>query len=584
MAKLKNKKTTKIKRLLVTFILLLIVSIPILLFPPFNKKIYPNIKVTGIEIGNLSKDEAINKLKTKTVAPTKITLKLDNFNSEISLSELDFSINYEKTIDRAYNYSNTGNYLKDLVTKISLLSQPKDLVFEIDINKSKLLESLVITSSKIGSPAIDPSAKIVGKEIVINPGKDGLEIDISKLEHEIDYSLSTLGGNSFDIPMRNVSVSLDNKKQEEYKNLTEKLIGKKIDFKLEFDSYLLDDRLLVSFVEPNGEFNDTKIKNEVTKISTSLNRNPQNSVFIVEDKKVKEFVPSKDGVTVDEDKLMKIINDHLKLLLTGNEVAYILDIPVVKNPAKIKNEDVNSLGINELLGKGSSNFKGSIPNRIYNVNLAQSKFKGTLIAPGETFSFNKILGDVSSLTGYKSAYVIQDGKTVLGDGGGVCQVSTTLFRAVLAAGLPIIERRAHSYRVGYYEQGFPPGLDATVFYPTTDFKFKNDTSAHLLIQPTIDLNKLTLNFEIYGTSDGRIAETTKPTIASSTAPGPDVYVDDPSLPMGTTKQIEHRAWGAKVIFDYKVTRNGEEITSQKFISNYRPWQAVYLKGTGSIVN
>jgi len=208
-----------------------------------------------------------------------------------------------------------------------------------------------------------------------------------------------------------------------------------------------------------------------------------------------------------------------------------------------------------------------------------SKFKGILVPPNEEVSFNNILGDVSSLTGYKAAYVIKDGKTVLGDGGGVCQVSTTLFRALLDAGLPITERRAHAYRVGYYEQGFPPGLDATVYYPTTDLKFKNDTPAYILIQPTINLTDLSLVFEIYGTDDGRVATTTKPVITSQTAPPPDLYVDDPTLPLGTIKQIEHKAWGAKVIFDYKVTRGEETLIDQKFVSNYRAWQAVYLRGT-----
>jgi len=198
---------------------------------------------------------------------------------------------------------------------------------------------------------------------------------------------------------------------------------------------------------------------------------------------------------------------------------------------------------------------------------------------GSSISFNNVLGDVSAFTGYKQAYVIMDGKTVLGDGGGVCQVSTTLFRALLSAGLPIVERRAHAYRVGYYEQGFPPGLDATVYSPTTDLKFTNDTPAHILIQPKIDTNNLSLVFEIYGTNDGRVATTTKPVITSQTAPPADLYVDDPTIPAGTVKQIEHKAWGAKVIFDYNVVRNGETLINQRFTSNYRSWGAVFLRGT-----
>ncbi|MEK7112330.1 MAG: VanW family protein, partial [Patescibacteria group bacterium] len=145
---------------------------------------------------------------------------------------------------------------------------------------------------------------------------------------------------------------------------------------------------------------------------------------------------------------------------------------------------------------------------------------------------------------------------------------------------PIIERRAHSYRVAYYEQDSLPGLDATVYDPTADLKFKNDTPAHILIQPIVDTKKATLVFEIYGTSDGRTSTISKPVVANVVPPPEDLYTDDPTLPAGKIKQIDYKAWGAKVTFNYKVERGGENIYQKTFVSNYRPWQAVYLRGTG----
>ncbi len=168
----------------------------------------------------------------------------------------------------------------------------------------------------------------------------------------------------------------------------------------------------------------------------------------------------------------------------------------------------------------------------------------------------------------------------MGDGGGVCQVSTTLFRAALKAGLPILQRQAHAYRVSYYEQDSPPGFDATVYDPTADLKIKNDTPAHILIQPTFDSKKMILTFDIYGTSDGRIATTSKPKITDQVAPPEDLYQNDPTLPAGTIKQIDWKAWGSKATFNYSVERNNEIIYKKTFVSNYRPWQAVYLRGTG----
>ena len=231
-----------------------------------------------------------------------------------------------------------------------------------------------------------------------------------------------------------------------------------------------------------------------------------------------------------------------------------------------------------MVGKGISYFRGSIPSRIHNIQLASLKMNGILIPPGETFSFNKTLGDVSQSTGYQEAYIIKEGRTILGDGGGVCQVSTTLFRAVLNAGLPILERHAHAYRVSYYEQNSDVGLDATVFDPTADLKIKNDTLAHLLIQTQFDPKNSRLTFELYGTSDGRKITLSKSRIWDQTPPPPDLYQDDPTLPPGKVKQIDWKAWGAKVAFDYKVERNGEILQNRTFYSNYRPWQAIYLRG------
>jgi len=295
---------------------------------------------------------------------------------------------------------------------------------------------------------------------------------------------------------------------------------------------------------------------------------------------VREFAPAKDGVKVKEELLKEMIVGNLRTLETSEEKILNIDVPFEATSPEIKTGDVNDMGIKELIGRGSSRFRGSISSRIYNLTLAASRFNGILIEPGEVFSFNQVLGEVSAETGYKQAYIIKDGRTELDDGGGVCQVSTTFFRAVLDTGLPVIERRAHAYRVGYYEQDSLVGFDATVYEPTTDFKFKNNTPGHLLIQTYSNTSTASLVFEIYGTSDNRTVVTTKPVITNVTPPPEDLYVDDPSLPEGTIKQIDWKAWGAKVWFDYEVTRDGETIYEKTFYSNYKPWQTIYLRGTG----
>jgi vancomycin resistance protein YoaR len=275
-------------------------------------------------------------------------------------------------------------------------------------------------------------------------------------------------------------------------------------------------------------------------------------------------------------KNQKLIIEKLKILEKNPEEKILdLNLMVQKSQPKITTAEVNSLGIKELIGEGVSWFYGSIASRIHNIQLASSKINGILIPPGEIFSFNQTVGEVSAATGYQQAYVIERGRTVLGDGGGLCQVSTTLFRAALHSGLPIIERQPHAYRVSYYEYNSGPGLDATVYDPKPDFKFKNDTPAHILIQTLIDVPNRKLTFQFYGTSDGRQIYISEPKIWDQIAPPPDLYQDDPTLPAGTVKQIDWKAWGAKVSFNYKVTRGNEVLQDETFYSSYRPWQAVF---------
>jgi vancomycin resistance protein YoaR len=330
------------------------------------------------------------------------------------------------------------------------------------------------------------------------------------------------------------------------------------------------------------KMNTDLVDDTLSSLSSSIDIFPQDALFQFESGKVNVFKLSQPGRELDRAETKKLILAYINTLSQDAELApqtIKIDLPVKLVSPKITTESSNNLGIKELLGVGTSKFAGSIAGRVHNIVLAASRINGHLVPPETVFSFNDTLGDVSASTGFAPAYIIKDGRTVLGDGGGVCQVSTTLFRAALKSGLPIVERHPHSYRVGYYEQDSPVGIDATVFAPSYDLKFKNDTGNYLLIQAKADAQNYTLAFEIYGTSDGRSVEITKPVISSQIAPPPDLYQDDPTLPVGTVKQVDWKAWGAKVSFDYKVTKNGETIFQKSFFTNYQPWQSVFLRGT-----
>jgi vancomycin resistance protein YoaR len=333
-------------------------------------------------------------------------------------------------------------------------------------------------------------------------------------------------------------------------------------------------------LSPSYHYSEETFNRVLTPFAEKVNKEPINAIFDFQNGKVLTFKPSENGQMIDIEKAKKDLTSQFeKILLKQIPQKINLPISVKTLFPKITTDKANNLGIKEMIGMGTSLFQHSIQGRIFNVTLAASKINGALIAPNEIFSFDKALGDVSAFTGYKQAYIIQNGKTVLGDGGGVCQVSTTFFRALLNAGLPITERHAHAYRVGYYEEDGPPGLDATIFSPDVDLKFKNDTDNYILVQTRIDPETLKLSIFLYGTLDGRTVTLTQPIVSNRVPPPPDQYQDDPTLPKGTLKQVDFSAEGSKVSFSRVVTKNGKKIISENYISNYAPWQSIYLRGT-----
>ncbi len=331
--------------------------------------------------------------------------------------------------------------------------------------------------------------------------------------------------------------------------------------------------------ESQIEYDTTELKDFLALSEDKYNLAAKNALFKFEKGKVVEFRKETDGIKINSGQFLK---DFDKIIIgfkadISNNKKIILNSEVIK--PEIKLADINEYGIEEFIAEGKSDFTHSIPQRIYNLTLAASKFNGVLILKGKEFSFNETVGDISSLTGYQPAYIIKEGKTVLGDGGGVCQVSTTLFRAALNAGLPIIERNAHAYRVGYYENDSQPGFDATVYAPTVDLKIKNDTPAYILIETEVDEENNLLYFRLYGKKDNRRVEISQATVYDVVPPLPPKYQDDPILKKGVTKQVDFPAWGSKTIFTYKVFQGNKQVIDDKFFSNFRPWAAVYLVGT-----
>jgi len=310
---------------------------------------------------------------------------------------------------------------------------------------------------------------------------------------------------------------------------------------------------LVAFLAPFHEFIDVPA---------------HDAKFLVQDGKVTEFQSSVDGYRVDDEATRQNIENYF--LVHREKFA---PIAVGIERAKIHTAEVNSLGIRELIGTGTSDYSRSPKNRRHNIATGIGAVNGTLISPGEEFSLLKTLGDIDSAHGYLPELVIKGNRTIPEYGGGLCQIGTTAFRAALASGMPITERRNHSYRVRYYE---PAGTDATIYSPSPDFRFLNDTNSYLLFQARSEGD--TVVFELWGNQDGRIATSTKPSVYNIVVPPPTKYVKTKELPVGEKRCTESPHNGADASFTYTVTYPSGEVKEQEFKSHYRPWQEVCLIG------
>lgn len=254
-----------------------------------------------------------------------------------------------------------------------------------------------------------------------------------------------------------------------------------------------------------------KLDDFISQATKELDEEPTNAILSAKENRIVVESPERSGFHVDAEQAARAIHDAL---LSSDTDTLSIAIPGTTIEPTIKGSDIERLGIKDLIAEGTTNFAGSPKNRVFNINRALRQFQGVLIAPNEEFSFVKHLGEVDGEHGYLPELVIKNNRTEPEFGGGICQVSSTVFRTAIYAGLKISARRNHAYPVSYYR---PYGMDATVYIPNPDLKFINNTPGYIFLQPFIDGTKLT--FQMYGTKDGRSVDVDGPHILESNPDG-----------------------------------------------------------------
>jgi vancomycin resistance protein YoaR len=512
--------------------------------------------------------------------------------------QVGYLLDANNSVLAAYQLGRTGGPLQRLGDQFQAWYAGTNLapvmVFDQRIGQAFLTE----LAKQVDRPVIEAGLGLQGAEVQVNSGQVGRTLDVNATLELVGVQAQTLRDGVIPLFIReSAPMIIDASAQAE---VARRMLSESLTLSIPdtqsgdpgpwvFEPQTLAGMLSIERVSsPDGSayqvvLNSSVLTDYLTNLAPSLERQPVNTRFTFNDetKQLEVIAPAVIGRSLDVTASVQAINEKL----TQGEHNIPLVFQTVK-PAVTDDMTAEQLGIRELVRSESTYFRGSSAARVQNITTAASRFHGVLVAPGETFSMASTMGDVSLDTGYAEALIIYGDRTIQGVGGGVCQVSTTLFRTVFFAGFPVEERHAHAYRVSYYEQkagsGIDPqlaGLDATVFVPLVDFKFTNDTPYWLLMETY--MNGASLTWKFYSTSDGRSVEWHTSGLTNIVEPGEPVYSENPELPQGEIKQIDWAVAGADINITRTVYRDGSAILQDSFQTHYLPWQDAYEYGPGT---
>jgi vancomycin resistance protein YoaR len=443
-------------------------------------------------------------------------------------------------------------------------------------------------AAQIDSPQLEAALGVNGIEIVMRPGQIGRELEIERNLEQMESIFASL--HDAEIPLKIVETPPLVLDATEQGQIAAEMVRAPLTITAEdagpwtISRQNLAEMLRFTLNEEQGQYQVGIDRNALfaflEPLAPELRRGSENARFIFNDetRELDLLAEAVIGRTLDIPGSIEAID---RGLVSGeHEIPLVFEL---EQPAVGSDATAAELGITEEVSVVSSYFAGSNSGRIHNIATASAPFHGLLIAPGETLSMAEVLGDISLDTGYAEALIIYGDRTIKGVGGGVCQVSTTLFRTAFNGGFGIVERHPHAYRVGYYEQGSSPygkpGFDATVFVPLVDFKFVNDTDHWLLSETYIYGTQLLWKF--YSTGDGRQVQISSPQITGKVEAPKPLYKLNPDLKEGEIEQVDFEVDGMDVLVTRTVTLGDNTLHRDTIKTHYLPWRAIYEYGPGT---
>jgi vancomycin resistance protein YoaR len=570
--------------ILIVAIGLLLATLAIFAFRAvFDDRIYPAVVVGDVAVGGMTVDQASAAVERRAAALEQrtITFTWQGQTWTPTLAELGATVDVDTSVDEAHALGRDDNAVSRLGFTHALLRDDQVVPLRTTVDHGTLEQWFASVDADIDQGAVDANIVIDGTTVTVNPEQTGTMVDRDAATAVILRSIASLEPGSVALPtmVDRPAVTADDLKQPAASlqaSLSAPVVvtfdGKKWD---------LAPADLVSFVRvevaTEGEHPDIAVSLDRGALATWLregfssevNRPPVDArVAWDAEEGLVALDPSQDGAAL-----------RANAFADGVSGSFFdrqgpVEIPVITTKPAIDGNNLGALNINARLSRGDSNYGGQRWARDTNVEVATKLLNGTLVAPGEEFSFNGAIGEITKDKGYVESGVIVNGRASTDDGGGVCQVSTTVFRATIFAGLPITDWAEHTQRLGIYEQdGWTAGYDASILQwvggdPAEwgDFKFVNDTGGYILVQSWTQYPYVIV--EIYGNDDGRQVDISDAQVWEASSYPDDIEVIDDSLPAGSMWQSEWPRIPAEAVFTMTVTYADGSVNEQEFYSEY----------------
>lgn len=556
----------------------------------YDTKILPHISVAGIPIGGMS-EEAANKTLRAELGPEKVKKISVKIQDETYILTADtpngsFVEPSSTLVRKAFSIGRASNPVQNTWDRVRLsLWGSAEVPLAVDVDPERLQKTLGPKIQDLLHPPIDAKLTINPDtaQVQITPEQTGISLNWIEAASRVEAHINQRKTGAVTIQLMEAAPHLVSRDLDGVRTQAETWLSKPAltlfatsttDKTWQVTTSTVARWITVTSTAPheaNIELNETAAHQTFSEWLGTQVRTAQDGLLELDTQgKLVQFVAPKDGLGPNTPKTLENIQVAWNNNATSTELAIQIKQPIIRG-------DAERLGIRELIGRGTSNFSGSPTNRRKNIKLGMERVHGTIIPAGEEFSMIKTLGEIDGAHGWFPELVIKGNQTIPEFGGGLCQIGTTAFRGAMNTGLEITERRNHSYRVRYYE---PAGTDATIYDPSPDFKFKNDTAHAILI--TGEIRGDIVDFSFWGTSDGRKATVSASRISKIVSPPPTKLIETTDLAPGVKKCTETAHAGATAQIDYTIEHTDGQSKKVTFTSVYRPWQAVCLIGVAAL--